>query len=267
MTKPGRARDQVSKLIKGGLNSPLVTDWIAKRRLADLPSFLSALATSGPSATLAHEQGARDAHAHLVAQWPTTVESLARPDSLPQVRERRERVRVHPLAPVATAATAAGGSVWITATEAAAPLEALGVVGVVAATAVVSAAWWRPRARPKDRTFTLSGTPALVARAQTELGDHGLLALTTGEDHLTRLVAAAAQLEEVEAEGVRLGLLTDAGAVHQPARTPGELALVRELLERRTELVHSLVTLGSAGLAARAQQRAEEREGYGQPPL
>lgn len=272
MTKEkGRAREQVAKLINQA--TPVVSEWVARRRRPDLAGFLETLARTGPSDVLADPHSARDAQAYLMVQWANTVTQVARPDTLPEVVRRREQVRVHPAAPATTAAVASGGTVAVLAADLAAPLEVFGVAGVVVATALTSAVAWKPRARAEDRAFTLTGGPALVARAQVELAGHDLAALSSGsesggrsEAQLTRVVASSRQLEDLEHEAERLGLLDGVGVIQHEARTPAEQALMGELLARRTDLVHAVLTLGSLGHAERAQQRADERDGYGLGP-
>lgn len=274
MSKASEARKQASRLIRAGLSSPIVTDWVSRRKRLDLPAFLMELSASTPELVLADPQGARDAHEHLMARWPETVSRIARPDTLPDVVRRREKVRLHPMAPLSTAAVASGGSVWVLNAGLATPMEALGLVGVVAFTAAGASIGWRPRARSADRKFTLHGTAALVARAQSEMGDHNLLALGAGPDavaateaHLARLVAASNQLEGLESQAVASEVLDETGALRHPAQTPSELAMVTEIVARRADLVHALVCLGTLGQREGARQRSEERDGYDLPPM
>lgn len=274
MGKASEARRQASRLIRAGLSSPIVTDWVGRRKRLDLPAFLTELSAAGPEVVLADPQGGRDAHEHLMARWPETVTRIARPETLPDVVRRREQVRLHPMAPLSTAALASGGSVWVLGAGLTTPMEALGLVGVVAFTAAGASIGWRPRARSADRKFTLHGTAALVARAQSEMGANNLLALGAGPDavaateaHLTRLVAASNQLEALESQAVALELMDGTGAVRQAAQTPAELAMVHEIVARRADLVHALVCLGTLGQREGARLRSEEREGYGLPPM
>lgn len=268
-----RAREAVTQLIKSSLAQPVISDWLAKRRRLELPEFLAAAMDTPAQTVLGDPAGSRDAFHHLLVQWPTTVQQIARPDSLPAVRERRERVRVHPLAPVSTAALSAAGAVAVTQGSWAAPLEAAGIVGVVAVTAWGALPLWKPRARAKDRHFTMVGTPALLARGQTELAEHPLAALTTSDavrtvadQQLTQLVASGRQLEDLEREAATAGLLDEAGALRNPARTPAEQGLIGEVVARRLELLQAVVGLSTAGYTERAQQRTEERTGYGLEP-
>ncbi len=261
-----RARDHVFGLLRTGLRDPRWTQWMTKHRRSDLATFLRALGATEPDDLLAQPAGRLDAHWHLVSHWSATVDRVARPETLPEVMEHRTRVRLHPVAPWGTASMAAVGSSMVVNAQWHTAWEVLGVAGVVAGTAWTSVALWRPRVRKQDRRFTLTGSRAVVARAEAVVADQGLLALGAGtsgiDEHLGLLVGSSRLLEQLEIEGTESGLLSPEGMLVREPQTPADHALLVELTDRRAELVHALVQLGDVGHQHRAEQREQERHAY-----
>lgn len=264
-----RARDQVTRMVRDSLKDPRIGGWfnrqLSRHRRADLPTFLASLAATEPDVVLADEAGRLDAHLHLATQWRQTVHVVARPDTLPVVVEHRERVRVHPAAPAGTAVLASLGTASVMAATSGG-VEVLSVAGVATGAALVGWGLCRPRARRHDRRYTVTGSPAVVARAEAELAEVGLLALGSGDggldDHLGQLVGASRLLEELESEARDRGLLTRDGELIHPPQTPDEVALLDEVVGRRTEVLHALLVVSDTGRRHRAGMRAQERGAY-----
>ncbi|NYG57700.1 hypothetical protein BJ980_000623 [Nocardioides daedukensis] len=239
---------------------------LIRRRPVDLATFLAALDVTEPRRLLDSAEGRRDARHHLDLAWEQTVSSLARPESLPEVVERRARTRVHPAAPWLTAAVAGGGGALVVSGSQPAPLEAVGVLAVVGVTAIGSAWTWRPRTAGRDRKFTVSGASAVLARAQAlaagqSVGDPEAL---RAADRLLALVQGDAQEAEAAEEAARAaGVVTPQGTLLPEGQlSPAHRAVADEVLTQRAELVRGLLHLQGAVLRISEDDRRIRREEY-----
>ncbi|MFS3129120.1 hypothetical protein ACLM5J_12035 [Nocardioides sp. Bht2] len=244
-------------------------DRVRRRRPAPLPEFLEALVEIGPDAVLDDPSGVGDALLHLGRQWATTTETLAQPATLPAVVERRERLRVHPVATYATAGTSAAGTAVVVAGSAPIALEAIAVVGIVGATGLLSGWAWRPHARRRDRSFTVGGVAALTARSQALLVQQSSLlvqpdAMLAAERHLAVIQGLALTVESAEAVADTSRLIDAHGNLIAEPATPAERAMVIELVAHRTRLVHALLCQQSQAHRDQAAQRVEQHATYQQ---
>lgn len=254
-----RALDMMGALIEGG-------NRLIRRRPSDLGTFLAALDTAPAADLLTTTDGRRDAEAHLGTSWQATVTALARPDSLPQVVERRNRARVHPAAPWATAGVAAAGSGVLVAGSLAAPLEVLGVAGIAVVSALGAGWAWRPRPSRADRRHTLTGSEAMAARGQA------LLAAQTSPDpevHRATQRAHGLLLGHVDDVHVAERTATEAGLldpdghlIGQATLTPAHRAMIDDLLLQRAELAKALLALQHLGLRIDEDERRSRRDAY-----
>ncbi|MDT0203589.1 hypothetical protein [Nocardioides sp. AE5] len=255
------AANLLGALVEGG-------NRLLRRRPVDLATFLANLERSGATTVLATADGQRDALAHLGLSWPETVTALARPETLPEVVERRSRVRVHPAAPWLTAGTAAIGTSAVLAGSGPLALEVLGVAGVGVATALGSGWLWRPRASRADRRFTVAGAPALAARAMAL--HSGALAVDAGDDReihrlLALVDAGAADVAATEAPASKAGLVqADGRLVPGEGHAPAHHALRDELLLQRAELVETLLRLQRLVQRTEQDERSSRRTAYRQ---
>ncbi|KRF17148.1 hypothetical protein ASG90_07465 [Nocardioides sp. Soil797] len=254
-----RALEFVSALVEGG-------NRLIRRRPIDLTDFLVALDSTSANELLATPEGQRDATVHLGTTWQETARVLAQPDTLPEVVEHRNRVRVHPAAPWLTAGVAAAGSGIVVAGSAPAAVEVFAVGGVAVVTALGAGWSWRPRVSRTDRSFTVSGAAAIAARAQVLVGQQ-----TSTDPECQRSVLRLHALVAGGAEDVRAaedaartaGLLDDHNTLVGPAQaSPAHRALVDEVVLQRAELVQSLFALQRLVLRVDEQERRSRRTAY-----
>lgn len=254
-----RAVELFGALLEGGSR-------LIRRKPVDLSTFLAALDGVEPAALLTTADGRRDAHTHLLVTWEATVSAIARPETLPAVIERRSRTRVPPAAPWLSAGAAAAGSVAVVSGSQPVVVEGIAVVAVACATAVGSGWLWRPRTTRADRRFTVTGAPALTARAralaaQQSVGDPDALRAT---DRLLALAHGCAQdVEDSEAAARTAGLFDPGNQLNHNAQvSPAHRQLIDDMVLRRAELVRTVLHLQRAVLEVDEQDRRSRREEY-----
>ncbi len=247
---------------EGGLG-----ELVQRFKPASRADFLAELHRLGSAATLGTARGLRLAWTHVGVGWHDTVNAVANPSTLPEVVERHSRQRVNPIAPWVTSATAGTGSALVVAGDNAAWVETLGVAGVIGVVGAVAAVAWRPRVRRSDRRYRVTGTDALTARADVLAADMARAtmdpeALAATDRLLLEIHGGARNLERLEAEGLRVGLLQDDRSVAHEPRNPAEQELSGELLQVRAELLHDVIDLQMLAQRHGARSRVEDRETY-----
>ncbi len=239
-----------------------IAERMGLRRPTPLPEFLTQLLETAPAHDATGGTDVRDDLLHLGRQWSATAAQVAHPASLPEVVERRNRVRVNPVAPWSTAAVAAGGAGVVVAGPWPGAVEVIAVAAVAGLSAAATGSIWRPRVARRDRKHTVHGGAALAARANLLVGAHAALDSGTSQALLGRVHGAARAVESVEVAARRAGLLDDLGNLSAEPQVPAHRQVVEELLHQRAELTHLVLRLQHTAQSWESRLRQEDRASY-----